>query len=303
MIRYRSVVAVAALAVLLGADTAWAGPSAPSARVAARLAKRPPNNYLKHYLPDDRYILAGGIWRVVSTQTDRYYHKATCASMLRQRADLVIGFHSPAAAEEAGYMPDPFCNPQEMLELGTRGGGTGNIEIVNYSSKPLKITLSDGVSTVSMPPYWRYKKSRMIFVKKPTYLDLFFDTRGEGSATMSIDVHPGVNLGGVMTAAQKRQFWSSLGSGDMSMVRSSGNNSLANDIMNFMQRAAAAYKVRDVRVNGFVGTDETMLNNNTRVSHVRRIELHRGDKTVSFQTDNLTKKSDVKVFLTTLMPR
>ncbi|RYX81852.1 hypothetical protein EON83_22105 [bacterium] len=79
----------------------------PSAVQAARLKKYPAPSYLSHYLPDDRYKIAGGVWKYVSTDLDTYYHIASSPNMLRQPANRVIGFANARDAEEAGYVADP----------------------------------------------------------------------------------------------------------------------------------------------------------------------------------------------------
>lgn len=79
----------------------------PSAMEAARLKARPPANYLSHYLPDDRYKIAGGVWKFVSTDLDTYYHVPSSKNMMRQPATNVIGFANARDAEEAGYVADP----------------------------------------------------------------------------------------------------------------------------------------------------------------------------------------------------
>ena len=133
MIRMKRVAGV----VLVGAG-AWAvtgevlaGPDAsPSARAAARLKHRPPQGWINHYLPDDRYKIKGGVWRFVSTETDdRYYHPDS-PYMLSQPPGIVIGFANEAAAQEAGYRPGPgvFSQvgrvPIQPRPLSRRGLGT-----------------------------------------------------------------------------------------------------------------------------------------------------------------------------------
>ncbi|HEX9998295.1 MAG TPA: hypothetical protein VGB45_14240 [Abditibacterium sp.] len=99
------VLAIAAMPVVSSA-----APSGPSAKMAARLKKYPTSNWLAHYLPDDRYKIAGGVWKYVSTDLDTYFHRPYSAYMLRQPAGRVIGFSSAAEAIEAGYRPDPALN-------------------------------------------------------------------------------------------------------------------------------------------------------------------------------------------------
>ena len=49
--------------------------NSPSAKAAAKLAKNPPAGWINHYLPADRYKVAGKVWQVVSTELDTYYHR------------------------------------------------------------------------------------------------------------------------------------------------------------------------------------------------------------------------------------
>lgn len=142
--------------------------NSPSARMAARLKYSPPAGWIRHYLGDDRYKIAGGVWRVVSTQMDTYYHRANCPNMMKQPSNIVIGFPNGIQAVEAGYRPDPVCKPEEpaveydnptngpATAPGLPGGpGGGGPVTVNTDRTPRRITLADGVSTVLLPPNWR----------------------------------------------------------------------------------------------------------------------------------------------------
>ncbi len=92
--------------VLRGVAVAWPD-SSPSARAAARLKYHPPQGWINHYLPDDRYKIQGGVWRFVSTEMDDRYYLPDSPSMLSQSPGIVIGFANEAAAQEAGYRPGP----------------------------------------------------------------------------------------------------------------------------------------------------------------------------------------------------
>jgi len=96
--------AIGSVALQAGANPRGLGPSAIE---AARLKYYPPGGYLSHYLPDDRYKIAGNVWKYVSTDLDTYYHVPSSPNMMRQPAERVIGFASAADAEEAGYTADP----------------------------------------------------------------------------------------------------------------------------------------------------------------------------------------------------
>ncbi|HEX8464828.1 MAG TPA: hypothetical protein VF627_09455 [Abditibacterium sp.] len=135
----------ALLAVALSTVPASAGPSGPSAKTAARLKKYPTSRWLAHYLPDDRYKIAGGVWRFVSTDLDTYYHRPDSPNMLRQPAGRVIGFASAQEAEEAGYRPDP-----NLDSFGFGGGGGASMRGVSGR----RVMLSDGVSSLILPVGW-----------------------------------------------------------------------------------------------------------------------------------------------------
>ena len=125
----------------------------PSAIEAARLKTSPPRNYLSHYLPDDRYKIAGGVWKYVSTDLDTYFHVPTSANMIRQPADRVIGFSSVREAEEAGYVADPTDGTSRQVAASrviavlprstfptreSSGGGTGAVPRTITGSNPLE---------------------------------------------------------------------------------------------------------------------------------------------------------------------
>ncbi len=127
-----------------------AAPSGPSAKSAARLKKRPTSKWLAHYLPDDRYKIAGGVWKYVSTDLDTYYHRPDSPLMMRQPASRVIGFASAEEALEAGYKPEPG-----LSSYGGAGSGTMGSAAMARSSKPRRVVLADGLSSVILPAGWR----------------------------------------------------------------------------------------------------------------------------------------------------
>ena len=140
------------------------GTRGPSAIAAARLKNKPPKNWIRHYLGDDRYKIAGGVWKVVSTELDRYYYPAWAPEMLRQPAGIVIGFASAAQAEEAGYSPSAYgagdalygLTAAEIAAAKRRTASGGRID-------GTRITLSDGISTVILPNGWTH-----ILLKNPS---------------------------------------------------------------------------------------------------------------------------------------
>lgn len=111
----------AVICVMVGAVphlaiSAPSGSMGPSALAAAKLKKAPPPGWIRHYLPDDRYKVAGRVWKWVSTENDRYFHKPSCPHILKQPADGVIGFASADDAREAGYQSDPDCASNAAYE-------------------------------------------------------------------------------------------------------------------------------------------------------------------------------------------
>lgn len=150
-------VLVSALSVVFPPSPVEAGPStSPSARQAARLKHNPPRGWIRHYLPDDRYKILGGTWKYVSTELDRFYYPAWAPEMLRRSPNRVIGFNSAQDAEEAGYMPASGyagVNPGFDRQLATQGTSVSNARI-NRGRVPIRIRLSDGVSSVLLPPGW-----------------------------------------------------------------------------------------------------------------------------------------------------
>lgn len=156
-------------------------PSGRSAKVAARLKYYPPNNYLKHYLGDDRYKIAGGVWKVVSTQLDTYYHRPTCPNILRQHADIVIGFSHSKDAEEAGYRADSVCQPKEETVIYGQAPGL----TTDYLTRALPLTLAEGSATVTLPAQWRRTASQsMDFFGLKMSVDSFKRRNGIGEVSI-----------------------------------------------------------------------------------------------------------------------
>ena len=146
-------------------------PSGPSARKAALLEKGtvpPGKEWLLHYLPDDRYKIDGKVWKYVSTELDTYYHLPDSPLMLKQQANMVIGFSSQAQAEEAGYRPDATVQAQirkaQLATIVARGP--------RPFSKPTTVTLGDGHSLVTVPAGWTHIASPL---KMPNFsFDMFY---------------------------------------------------------------------------------------------------------------------------------
>jgi hypothetical protein len=124
-------IVVGVLLTATGTFAVPAGESDSSARagrsaVAAAKLKTSAPAWIRHYLPDDRYKVAGGIWKFVSTDADTYFHRPDCAHVLRQAAAGVIGFASVEDATEAGYAPDPACTSHTFkVQDSQTGDGDG----------------------------------------------------------------------------------------------------------------------------------------------------------------------------------
>ena len=163
-------------------------PSGPSAKAAAQLKYHPPDNYLKHYLGDDRYKIAGHVWKMVSTQLDTYYHRPTCPNMLKQSPDIVIGFASKADAEESGYRSDPVCQPQE--ESVIFGQLPGRVTDYLVIAQPVK--LADGTTSVIVPSQWKRTASRALeFFGTKMSTDTFKRKGAVGEVSITIFPAPG----------------------------------------------------------------------------------------------------------------
>lgn len=155
---------------------AEAGPSGRSAKMAARLKKYPTSNWLAHYLPDDRYKIAGGVWKYVSTDLDTYYHRPDSPLMLRQSAGRVIGFASAAEAEEAGYKPAPGA-----VGFGSFGGGAAAL------SPGGLMVLGDGISRITLPRGWSKAAGMKENIQGITMtMDPFTGPGGQGVAVITL---------------------------------------------------------------------------------------------------------------------
>jgi hypothetical protein len=221
---------VVALASFLATHNVIASPAkGTSAEAAAILKNHPPAGWISHYLGDDRYKIAGHVWKVVSTQRDKYFHRPDCPEMLRQSANIVIGFPSAASAIEAGYLPDPHCNP---VASSINIGGA-------VSTHAQQIRLSDG-STVTLPAGWRKVQSQKINAKYiSATIDSFAPGKSldSGAAIITFDM-PGGNSE-TLTAAKAKEY--------MSMYNHSGYVNSA------IPRTKKDVAVRDVTYKGMQG--------------------------------------------------
>jgi hypothetical protein len=202
-------------ASLLGlAQTTLAQPStSPSALAAAKLKHRPPQNWIRHYLGDDRYKIAGGVWKVVSTELDRYYYPAWAPEMLRQKPGIVIGFSSAAEAEEAGYMPSGYPMGQslygltsaEILAAKQRGALPG-------VQTGTRITLSDGRSSVILPRGWTHTRmaSQSAGAGATYQADMISPTGGKSGVFFAFINVPGQNLESQLNSQSVSQMNSDL---------------------------------------------------------------------------------------------
>lgn len=176
---------LASLTGLSASARAW--PSGPSAQEAARLMIAPPTDWIAHYLPDDRYKVVGGVWKVVSTDLDTYYHRPNCPNIQRQSADNVIGFSSAKDAEDSGYRPDPMCSPNVDFSYGVVG--TGAVSPL----KPGQVLLGDGSSRVLLPKGWKHVVGAPMQIRGTTiYQDTFFSPANQRVEINTVTVPPQV---------------------------------------------------------------------------------------------------------------
>lgn len=147
----RVLAATAVVAVCAAPLTPIHAADSPSVRAAARLKNHPPRGWIRHYLGADRYKIAGGTWRFVSTELDRFYYPAYAPEMLRQSPGRVIGFASAKDAEEAGYLPGAgYANVDPGFDRAYAGAGGASTR-----GDAQRITLADGASSVLLPASWR----------------------------------------------------------------------------------------------------------------------------------------------------
>lgn len=236
-------------ATTLGAaSTVRAWPSGPAAKQAARLKYNPPANYLAHYLPDDRYKIAGNVWKTVSTQLDTYYHRADCPNMRRQPADIVIGFAGAKDAEEAGYTPDPTCSPQATAFIfPVRGskGVAGNA-----------LVLADGKSYFVLPPGWSRRVSEAQELMGIKFTRDILTAPGGGKVEIGmidLGANSKMDLGQYLTPAaferNRKQFQQG-----SNMVASTGNvNNQLSGMLGSVQNDYNRVKVASAKIGGLSG--------------------------------------------------
>lgn len=183
----------------------------PSARAAARLKNHPPANWIRHYLGDDRYKIAGGVWKVVSTETDRYYYPAWAPEMLRQKPGIVIGFSSAAEAEEAGYLPSSYPMDRFLYGLTTSEILAAKKRLPTVQNTGQRITLSDGRSTVALPKGWKHVRVTQGSSASARTVDLLTPAgSNDGIAFTLFTVPGGINVEPLLTPDRVRQLQTQL---------------------------------------------------------------------------------------------
>ena len=236
-----------------------AAPTGPSAKAAARLKKNPRTQWLAHYLPDDRYKIAGGVWKYVSTNLDTYYHTPNSANMMRQPNAGVIGFASAREAEEAGYKPDPrdgtlaevrgqierqqFAKEQQSANNAAQTGAPRN-----FVKPGGKVVLGDGRSTLTIPPGWqRIASNGQSKDGRNFSIDLLLHPASKKSAILLTMTVPNVNVGNELSSGNFANNIQRFGQ----MANSSGNisNSGAGKAGDWLQQA----RVRRTRWGGLNG--------------------------------------------------
>lgn len=242
----------------LATITAHAAPVGPSAKAAARLKKNPTSAWLAHYLPEDRYKIAGGVWAYVTTNLDTYYHRPDSPNMMRQPNSGVIGFPSAKAAEEAGYRADPrdgtlqqvrgnieqkqFALEQQSAQAAQSGGKR------TYIKPSGKVILADGRSTMTVPTDWmRMASDRQTSEGRDFSIDLMMHPKTKKVALLLTITVPNVDVGRQLSSGNFANNMNRFGTA----VNSSGsiNNSSAGKFGDWMQQA----KVRRTRWGGLNG--------------------------------------------------
>ncbi len=235
-----------------------AAPKGPSAQAAAALKKNPRTEWLAHYLPDDRYKIAGKVWKYVSTNLDTYYHVPSSPNMMRQPNGGVIGFSSAQAAEEAGYKPDPRdgtlqqvrgaidAKQFEMEQQSAAAAGSGGKRAFVKPSG--KVILGDGHSTMTVPAGWQRLISDSQSKNGSTFsIDLMMHPASKKSAILFTMTVPNVDVGRQLSSGQFANNLKRFGT----MANSSGDisNSGVGKVGDWMSQA----KVRRTRWGGLNG--------------------------------------------------
>jgi len=203
----------------------------------AQLKYYPPRNWLRHYLGDDRYKIAGNLWTVLTTETDTYYHRPSCPNMRRQSPNNVIGFFASSLAAEAGYVPDPVCQPASasFVYIGPAGAGGssgGPITTINRGRAAQRILLADRASSVLLPPNWRRTQSGAQTVAgQSTQMDTLQPLKGRGAIRIGFVTMPpelNIDMSRVFNAQTFRSSFQSFNrSGQVNNVMSNAMNSIS----------------------------------------------------------------------------
>ena len=235
-----------------------AAPKGPSARAAASLKKNPRTQWLAHYLPDDRYKIAGKVWKYVSTNLDTYYHVPSSPNMMRQPNSAVIGFSSAQEAEEAGYKPDPRDGTLQQVrgaieaqqfemeqQSAAMAGGGATRPFVKPNGK---VILGDGRSTMTVPAGWQRIVSDRQTQNGSTFsIDLMMHPASKKSAILFTMTVPNVDVGRQLSSGNFANNLKRFGT----MANSSGDisNSGAGKVGDWLSQA----KVRRTRWGGLNG--------------------------------------------------
>lgn len=281
-----------------GSEIAHAkGTMGPSAKRAATLKQSPPNNYVRHYLPEDRYKL-GTAWKFVTTELDTYYHRPNCPNMLRQGAARVIGFENVREAEEAGYRPDGTCAHAGFASSGYYGTGGGN----NLAATG-RIVLADGASTLVVPKGWKRTSSIKTAARGVvSSRDIFSSARGgrveihqsDMSAlykNSSIPELANVDLGKVFTPAGIKKAQENRDQ----RLQQTGNTNL----MNIFQRMQAGNKYGPATVGGIKGV--SLTSPRRAGSATRVVAVGKGSKFLALM-DFSARGTSVNAFLRAVKP-
>ena len=245
----RVLVASAVVVICAAPLTPSRAADSPSVRAAARLKNHPPRGWIRHYLGEDRYKIAGGTWRFVSTELDRFYYPAYAPEMLRQSPGRVIGFASAKDAEEAGYMPGAgYAGIDPSFDRAYANGGSVSTRGGSGGEAAQRVTLADGTSTILVPAGWQRLMSDK---QKDMSIDMFVGPQKGMALVMSmrIPMGNGYSAENLMSPRVMRSVLGQVGN-------SSGDARMSSALRNA--------KVEDVRLGGLRGITMTMPKNAIR---------------------------------------
>jgi len=303
--RFLAIALLALPTTFQATQRAGAYPSnSPSAKAAARLKYNPPQNWIRHYLGDDRYKIEGSVWQVVSTHTDTYYHRADCPNMLKQSADIVIGFNKSSEAVVDGYQADPTCQPDASAyiysgpDTNTPVAGR-NIKstITNRDKKSKTILLADGKSTIGLPAGWtRLPGSRTDVPNGFFCLDILQPPTKKGQVFIVTASLPGLDVSAITDEKKTREGMKMFSQFAKQTGMSKSNFEKINDL-------ATNVTITPIKLGGLDGIVISPPKNKTRLGGLGR-SWFAGKGETFFAIDDFTRGAPgVSTLVSTYRPR